>query len=211
METTTLLGFIMVSTIGIITPGPDVMLAMSNGSRCGVRRSMPGIAGVAFSDLFLMSAVAFGLGAILAASQLFFTALKLLGVAYLGYVGARLLVARPLPNTAYLGEMPLGDLQARLFTRCFFVAFTNVKVWLFFAAFLPQFIDAARPQIPQYMLLAFVFELINVAALIAYAGFGASAVHVLKGSTAVWMDRLSGIVLLLLALALIMYQRGEAS
>lgn len=208
METATLLGFIAVSVIGIATPGPDVMLAMSNGSRYGVRRSMPGIAGVALSDLFLMSAVAFGLGAVLAASQLFFIAVKLLGVAYLGYVGVKLLISRPIPNAAYLGAMPLGDLQTRLFTRCFFVAFTNIKVWLFFAAFLPQFIDATQPQIPQYMLLALVFELINVAVLIGYATFGASAVLVLKGSTAIWMDRLSGVVLLTLALALILYQRG---
>lgn len=211
METTTLLGFMAVSLIGIATPGPDVMLAMRNGSRHGVRRSIPGIAGVALSDLFLMSAVAFGFGAILAASELFFIALKLLGVVYLTYLGLRLITARHAVSAAYAGALPQGDLQARLFSRSFLVAFTNIKVWLFFAAFLPQFIDPGRPLIPQYLVLAVVFELINIAVLVAYAALGASAVLVLKGSTALWLDRLSGTVLLILAVALIMYQRGGAS
>ena len=79
MESVTLLGFAALGLICIATPGPDVLLALSNGSRYGLRRALPGIAGVALSDMFLMSAVAFGLGAILAASSLFFLALKTLG------------------------------------------------------------------------------------------------------------------------------------
>ena len=210
MEATTLAGFIVVSIIGIATPGPDVMLAMSNGSRYGVRRSVPGIAGVAFADLFLMSAVAFGFGAILAASQLFFMALKLLGVAYLTYLGVKLIIARAAPAPMGAAEALLShDLSGRIFARSFFVTLTNIKAWLFFAAFLPQFIDATQPQMPQYFMLAFVFELISVTVLLAYAALGASAVLVLRGSTAVWMDRASGAVLLILAIALMLYQRGE--
>lgn len=209
MEATTLAGFIVVSLIGIATPGPDVMLAMSNGSRYGVRRSIPGIAGVAFADLFLMSAVAFGFGAILAASELFFMTIKLLGVAYLTYLGIRLITVRAVPVQPGATDVLLAaDLSARIFSRSFFVTLTNIKAWLFFAAFLPQFVDAGLPQMPQYFVLAFVFEIISVVVLLAYAAVGASAVLALKGTTALWMDRASGAVLLVLAFALMLYQRG---
>lgn len=209
METATLLGFFVVSLIGIATPGPDVLLAMSNGSRYGLRRSLPGIAGVALSDLILMSTVAFGFGAILAASEIFFLSLKLLGVAYLTYLGLKLVMTRPLPaGIAHTGIANPGSLQAQLFTRSFVVALTNIKGWLFFAAFLPQFIDPERPMMQQYLILTVTFELLDIAVLLAYAAFGASAVRVFKGSTALWMDRVSGSILLMLAAALILYQRG---
>jgi threonine/homoserine/homoserine lactone efflux protein len=212
MEGTSLVAFALVSLVGIATPGPDVMLAMSNGSRHGVRRALVGIAGVAVSDLFLMSAVAFGLGAILAGSELFFIAVKLFGMAYLAWVGVKLLRSPSLEFAeVYTAALNQTDWQSRLFRRSFLVAFTNIKVWLFFAAFLPQFVDLTQPQIPQYLTLALIFETLNVAVLLAYATLGSGAMRLLKGNTATWMDRISGVVLLLLALGLAFYQYSGAS
>lgn len=212
MEGTSLIAFAVVSLVGIATPGPDVMLAMSNGSRHGVRKALAGIAGVALSDLFLMSAVAFGLGAILAGSELFFIAVKLFGMGYLAWVGLKLLRSPALEFAeVYTAALNQADWQSRLFRRSFLVAFTNIKVWLFFAAFLPQFVDFSQPQIPQYLTLALIFETLNVAVLLAYAMLGSGAMRLLKGNTAMWMDRISGVVLLLLAVGLAFYQYGGSS
>ena len=62
----TLLIFSVVAFVGIATPGPTVLLALTNGSRFGVRASLPGMAGAVLSDFVLISAVAIGLGSLLA-------------------------------------------------------------------------------------------------------------------------------------------------
>ncbi|WP_218565865.1 LysE family transporter [Pseudomonas sp. o96-267] len=67
--TETLLVFAIVAFIGIATPGPTVLLALTNGSRLGVRASVPGMVGAVLSDFLLIGAVALGLGALLAASE----------------------------------------------------------------------------------------------------------------------------------------------
>ena len=118
--------------------------------------------------------------------------------------------AVPAPAAGHL-SLAETSLQSSLFGRSFFVAFTNVKAWLFFAAFLPQFVDPSKPQAPQYMLLAVVFVLIDVMVLMGYAILGAGATIVLKGSTVIWIDRLSGFLLLVLAVVLLLYQRGHTS
>src|SRR5688572_31536475 len=89
--TQTLLIFSLVAFIGIATPGPTVLLALTNGSRFGVRASLPGMVGAVLSDFVLISAVALGLGALLAASEFWFSVVKWVGVAYLAHLGIRLL------------------------------------------------------------------------------------------------------------------------
>jgi len=69
MQTVTLLAFAAVSFVGIATPGPTVLLAMTNGPRYGVRRAATGMVGAVLSDFVLIGAVAIGLGALLAASE----------------------------------------------------------------------------------------------------------------------------------------------
>ena len=76
MTITTLFLFSMVALVTIATPGPTVLLALSNGSRHGVRRSLPGMLGAVASDVVLVTAVALGLGALLAASEFWFSVLK---------------------------------------------------------------------------------------------------------------------------------------
>jgi threonine/homoserine/homoserine lactone efflux protein len=86
-----LLLFGLVAFIGIATPGPTVLLALTNGSKLGVRASLPGMFGAVLSDFVLISAVSVGLGALLAASEFWFSVVKWLGAAYLAYLGIRLL------------------------------------------------------------------------------------------------------------------------
>src|SRR6516225_4684368 len=87
MNGMTLLAFALVAFIGIATPGPTVLLALTNGSRFGVRRAAFGMAGAVISDFVLIGAVAIGLGALLAASEFWFAAVKWIGVCYLAFLG----------------------------------------------------------------------------------------------------------------------------
>ena len=205
----TLTVFAAVAFIGIATPGPTVLLALANGSRLGVRASLPGMAGAVLSDFVLISAVALGLGALLAASEFWFSVVKWLGVAYLAYLGLRLLRSR---GTLQLpAEAPQGPAQRPsgrgVFTRSFLVAVTNPKGYLFFSAFLPQFIAPAEPQLPQYAALAITFAAIDFGVMLAYAAAGARAVRLLRERGVLWLDRACGGALLALAGSLALYRR----
>ena len=208
MTLITLLAFAAVAFIGIATPGPTVLLALTNGSRYGLRRALPGMVGAMLSDFVLIGAVALGLGALLAASEFWFSVVKWLGAAYLAFLGIQMLrstgsIGRVLDNAP-----PSASAPRAIFTKSFLVAVTNPKGYLFFSAFLPQFIDPASPQAQQYLLLALTFAVIDFIVMFAYATLGAQAVRLLKTSGAVWLDRICGGALLALAGSLAFYRRA---
>lgn len=207
--TQTLLIFAVVAFIGIATPGPTVLLALTNGSRFGVRASVPGMAGAVLSDFVLIGAVALGLGALLAASEFWFAVAKWVGVAYLAYLGLRLLRSKgTLALPAEGAGAQAGSSSARaIFLRSFLVAATNPKGYLFFSAFLPQFIVPTDPQLPQYAALALTFAAIDFVVMLGYASAGAQAIRLLKAKGVLWLDRVCGGVLLALAGSLALYRR----
>jgi threonine/homoserine/homoserine lactone efflux protein len=210
MTATTLIAFALVAFIGIATPGPTVLLALTNGSRYGVRRAAFGMAGAMLSDVVLIAAVALGLGALLAASEFWFAIVKWLGVLYLAFLGIVLLRSRESLDEALRRAAAGGAGAARaLFLRSFLVAVTNPKGYLFFSAFLPQFIAPGAPQLPQYLMLAAIFVALDLVVMLAYAGFGAQSVRLLKRSGALWLDRLCGGALLTLAGSLAFYRRAN--
>ncbi|HKW82592.1 MAG TPA: LysE family transporter, partial [Burkholderiaceae bacterium] len=92
--------------------------------------------------------------------------------------------------------------------RSFLVAVTNPKGYLFFSAFLPQFIVPSEPQLPQYGALALTFAAIDFAVMLAYASAGAQAIRVLRANGVRWLDRVCGGALLALAGSLALYRRS---
>lgn len=202
----TLLLFSVVAFIAIATPGPTVLLALTNGSRFGVRASLAGMAGAVVSDFVLVSAVAVGLGALLAASETLFTLVKWVGVAYLAYLGFRLIRSRGM-----LADTPVdapGAASARaLFLRSFLVAVTNPKGYLFCSALLPQFINTAEPVAPQYLVIGLLFATIDFSVMLAYAFAGVQAIRLLRDRGVLWLERISGAALLTLAGSLALYRR----
>lgn len=210
MTLATLALFVLASGLIIVTPGPTVLLALSNGSRHGVRRACWGMAGAVLADLVLVAAVAGGLGMLLAASEPAFQALKWIGAGYLAYLGWRLLrsdAALVLPAPAAGGDGGHGGAGA-LFSRSFLVALTNPKALLFMSAFLPQFIDPAAALAPQYGALALVLAVLNLAAMLGYAALGARLVRVLRTGGLRWINRLCGGMLIVLAGTVALYRRA---
>jgi threonine/homoserine/homoserine lactone efflux protein len=186
MTLATLLVFSLVALIAIITPGPTVLLA-----------------------LVLVGAVALGLGALLAASEFWFSVVKWAGAAYLAWLGLRMLRSRGGSLSAPQGESGAGGYSARtVLLKSFLVAVTNPKGYLFCSALLPQFIDPAAAQAPQYLAIALVFALIDFLVMLAYAFAGSRAARLLRGQAVLWLDRLCGGMLLALAGSLAFYRRA---
>jgi len=209
MTEAALLAFALISLIGIATPGPTVLLALTNGSRFGLRRACIGMVGAVLSDLVLIGAVALGLGALLAASEFWFSVVKWVGVGYLAFLGIILLRSRgsldkSLDNVA---QNDAGSVRS-VFLKSFLVAVTNPKGYLFFSAFLPQFVVPTQPQMAQYCILALIFAAIDFIVMFAYAALGSQAVRALKTSGARWLDRSCGAALLALAASLAFYRRA---
>jgi threonine/homoserine/homoserine lactone efflux protein len=157
----------------------------------------------------LIGAVALGLGALLAASEFWFTVVKWVGVCYLAFLGVMLLRSKGTLDVSMRSES--GNTSASpvtIFLKSFLVAVTNPKGYLFFSAFLPQFIDPAGPQIEQYAVLALVFAAIDFMVMFGYALLGSQAVRLLRKSGALWLDRICGGALLTLAGSLALYRRA---
>jgi threonine/homoserine/homoserine lactone efflux protein len=204
----TLFVFTVVAFIAIATPGPTVLLALTNGSRYGVSASVPGMVGAVLSNFVLIAAVAVGLGALLSATEFLFSVVKWVGVAYLAYLGVRLLASDG--TLAIPAEAPAFTAQSgrAIFLRSFLVAITNPKDYLFFSALLPQFIAPSQPQLPQYATLAVTFAAIDFGVMLVYASAGAQAVRFLRAKAVLWLDRVCGGALLALAGSLALYRRS---
>ena len=210
MNITTLLLFSLVALLAIVTPGPTVLLALANGSRYGVRRSVPGMLGAVASAVVLVGAVALGLGALLAASEFWFSVVKWVGAAYLAWLGVRLLRSKGGLDVSE-ADASVGEASPRaVFAKSFLVAVTNPKGYLFCSALLPQFIDAAAPQWPQYLVIGLVFAGIDFAVMLGYAAIGAHAVRLLRRRAVLLLDRACGAALLALAGSLVLYRRSAS-
>lgn len=211
MSTTMLMLFIVTSFVAIATPGPTVLLALSNGARFGTRVALFGMLGAMLSDLILIGSVSIGLGAVLAASKVAFEVLKWIGVAYLLYLGLQLLRTKPHSKPDVAQVLNTGTSQSyRLFLKCLLVALTNPKGYLFFSAILPQFVNPQAPQLSQYIVLALTFTLIDGLVMLAYATSGARTVKMFRTPmTMVWINRFSGGALITLAGALALYRRSH--
>ncbi|WP_206169666.1 LysE family translocator [Tropicibacter alexandrii] len=208
-----LLTFALLALVVVMTPGPTVLLALSNGSRFGLGAAGYGIAGAALSDGVLIAAAGLGLGAILTTSAVLFNIVKWVGVAYLVWLGLQMVrssgVSEAVPAHP-TGQSPRASRSKRaLFRKSFLVAVTNPKGYLFFTAFLPQFLVPSEPLLMQYVLLALVFIAVDVAVMAAYAGLGARAIRFLNARGALWIDRTCGGLLITLGGALALIRRSD--
>jgi threonine/homoserine/homoserine lactone efflux protein len=158
-----------------VTPGPSVLMCITNGIHHGVRRAFAGALGSVTAVCLIMVVSAAGLGAILAVSEKVFLILKWCGVAYLAYIGVRTFFSTQ--STIEAGRdgdaEPIRKSRAGLFWQGFLVGGSNPKALLFFTAFFPQFINPHAPQLPQFLVLGATFVCFELFWLTLYAHFAA--------------------------------------
>ncbi|HEV8094506.1 MAG TPA: LysE family translocator [Burkholderiales bacterium] len=148
-----LLLFIVSGWLLNITPGPDMLYIIGRSTAQGLRAGIVAALGVGAGIFVHIAATALGLSAILAASAGAFTLIKLLGAAYLVYVGLSLLRSSSTPfDGARAIRLAPASLRS-VFMQGFLTNVLNPKVALFFLAFLPQFVESDATNKP----LAFLF------------------------------------------------------
>lgn len=162
--------FIAVSILPAISPGPAVLLAISNALRYGAHATVYSALGNALGLLLLGFAVAFGLAALLAVSALAFTILKFAGAAYLAYLGVKLWrdggsLSLPAAKAPAMG-------RGKLFRQALLVSLTNPKALVILAALIPPFVDHSHAVLPQVAVMSATYAALCFAnhLLLAFAG-----------------------------------------
>jgi threonine/homoserine/homoserine lactone efflux protein len=197
--------FLAAAVLITLAPGPDNLMVLSIGMARGRR---PGVAfglGCALGCLNHTLLAALGVGALIAASPLAFTTLKIIGGLYLVWLGVQAIRnARPV-GTLASGETP-SESAGKLFAKGLIANAVNPKVVLFFLAFLPQFVDASRGHAGWQMAqLGAIFTLETV---LIFGAIGWFAGHVgerlaRNPSLGAWLDRTAGGIFVLLGAKLL--------
>lgn len=166
MSADLLLAFSLAALAVILIPGPTVLLVSSYAFSQGMRPALLCILGVCLGDVAAMALTVLGLGAVLATSAQLFFILKWIGVLYLLYLGLQLWRA---PSTHIEAPKLVKYRSPRVVFRAFLVNVLHPKGLAFYVAFLPQFIDPARPMLPQTVTLMAIFSSIAFFVLFGYA------------------------------------------
>ncbi len=183
--------FVLASTLILVIPGPTIILLISQAVTHGRWSVIPLVTGVLLGDLTSMTLSFLGLGALLATSAVLFGLFKWMGACYLVYLGITLWRANPEAPMLMTGTKQKS--AGSLLKSAFIVTALNPKGIVFFAAFLPQFIDPAAPAVPQLTLLGGTFLSLAAVNAVFYAAFAGELKGLLKRTRVKkWFNRCGG-------------------
>lgn len=132
--------FVAAIVLFLAIPGPGNLALITSTGKGGIRGGLAATLGVIAGDQVLMWMAVAGVAALLAAYPTAFHAVQWLGAAYLAWLGARMLLAKP-------GAAPILNIRPRQFFRqAMFITLLNPKAIVFYMAFFPLFVDPARHQ-----------------------------------------------------------------
>lgn len=189
------LAFAAASAVLVAIPGPTVLLVVSYALGHGRRSAAATVAGVALGDFTAMTASMLGLGVLLAASADLFTGLKWIGAAYLIYLGVKLWRA-PVSSDGMAADTSEAR-PGRIFLHAYAVTALNPKGLVFFVAFLPQFLDASAPVVPQMIVCEATFLVLATLNALAYALMASAARRTIrKPAVQRWVNRTGGSLLI---------------
>lgn len=152
--------FLLASLVLAVTPGPAVIYIVARSLAQGRRSGLVSVVGVALGNLGNAVAASLGLAALFAVSAAAFALVKYAGAAYLVYLGVQMLRDA---RREIVHRTPAAMPLRRIFRDSFVVALLNPKTTLFFAAFLPQFLDPGQATMLPSLLLGVLF--VGIAAL----------------------------------------------
>ncbi|MFJ2335310.1 LysE family translocator [Pseudomonas protegens] len=203
--TENLLAFTLAATLLTLTPGLDTALVLRTATVEGRRQALRAALGINAGCLIWGAAVAFGLGALIAVSELAFNLLKYCGAAYLAWLGLNMLLR---PRRSFAPTDADGNPGANWFLKGMLGNVLNPKVGVFYVSFLPQFIPQGQPLVAWtfglvsiHVVLGLVWSLLLIAATRPLAG-------VLQREKVIqWMDRTTGMIFVLFAARLALSRR----
>ena len=203
--------FILAGLLLNITPGPDMLYIAGRTASQGFRNGLAAVMGINAGCLVHTFAAAIGLSAILTTSAEAFFVVKLVGAAYLVYVGISLLLQKQPDGAALDISSTLPSKTTRqAFWQGFLTNVLNPKVALFFLAFLPQFISADSTTKPvALVVLGIIFIFNSLFVTISFAALVAQASDLFQNSSRIasWLNRCCGVLFIAIGVKLALTEK----
>jgi homoserine/homoserine lactone efflux protein len=191
----------------LAAPGAAVLLAVTTGIQYGPKGALFTTLGNITGLAVLATLSALGLGAVVLASEVLFTAIKWAGAAYLIYLGLSLALSK---RNIFAEEKQVGAGKTpfQLFLQAFTLAVSNPKPIAFFTAIFPQFIEPATPLLPQFILMTLTFVTISFCSLMTYSSLATVVKPWFRQpGRAQWFNRIAGATLVGLGIRLAVSER----
>jgi threonine/homoserine/homoserine lactone efflux protein len=199
-----LLAFTAAAALLTVTPGLDTALVLRTAVAAGPRPALRAGAGIITGCFIWGLLAAFGLGALIAVSEVAFNAVKIAGAVYLAWLGFRLL--RPRSQASLDGVGTSGG--ARWFRQGLFTNLLNPKVGVFYVSFLPQFIPHGASVPVMTILMTTIHAALGLLWFALLVGATRPFARVLANATFVrWLDRITGGLFIALGVRLALAQR----
>lgn len=177
-----------------IVPGPSVTVVVANSLARGTKAGLLTILGTEIAMLSMVFIVAIGMDAVMMAVSEAFTVIKLVGAAYLIWIGWKMFTATGKLEMGQAGDrLPL----VRYIWQGALINWSNPKTLLFLGAFLPQFVDTSRPAFGQIMTLGLIVMAVATATDSIYAVLAGRAREALTVARVRMMSRVSGVILMI--------------
>jgi RhtB (resistance to homoserine/threonine) family protein len=195
--------FILTGILLNLIPGTDTMYIVARSISQGRKAGVLSVFGILTGSLIHTLLAAFGLSVILAKSLVLFQTVKVIGVAYLVYLGVKMIVAKMSIDPANKETKELGF--QKVYAQGILTSITNPKVALFFIAFLPQFVGTSDFGPMPFIILGLTFTLTGGIWCLMIAWFASYATRKLRNSSRVSaiLNKLTGIVFIGMGLNLI--------
>jgi homoserine/homoserine lactone efflux protein len=179
-----------------MTPGPAVLLVISQGMKFGGRASVKGTLGILSGNALYFALSAAGLGTLLLASAQLFQIIKWIGAAYLVFLGLKMLLSRG-ELSEQIEQAPSQQVSRKLFSQGLITQLANPKAIIFFTALLPQFITTNENVLLQFFILGVTSIVLEFPVLMAYGWIAERGRRLIpKGRFAALPDRVAGMFLI---------------
>ena len=191
----TFTAFLLAALLLAVTPGPGIAYVVARTAARGRTEGLASCLGTGLGGFVHVVAAALGVSLLIAQSAIAFNLLKYLGAAYIVYLGVRMLLRKE-------QDLPLNTIESqgarRAFLEGILVEALNVKTALFFLAFLPQFLSASEPLMPQLILMGTICVALNtvVDVLAVFAAARLLNSGVARGARARILTRVSGVTMI---------------
>lgn len=195
--------FLMTAIMLNLIPGSDTMYIITRSISQGKQAGILSVLGILTGSLIHTLLAAFGLSLILAQSIVLFNIVKILGVAYLVYLGIRMLMTKESPDFDAADSKKLNG--EKVYLQAILTSVTNPKVALFFIAFLPQFVSATEAGPLPFLILGLTFTVTGGIWCSFLALFASFATQKLRNNQkfSVILNKLTGIVFIGMGLNLL--------
>ena len=204
--------YLVIVIITVASPGPGVVLTLSNAIRYGTKPALSGVLGISFGIFIIALISASSLGVLLATSAVAFSILKYMGAAYLIYLGIKLWRSPVLKLEENMREGMGGGMEGNIearpsyglrFKEGFFITLLNPKPVFFFMSLFPQFINHQQSYIAQFAALTLTFCITIIVVHSTYT-FAANSIKswLVSPRGSKWVNRTGGSVFVLFGLGL---------